>query len=283
MTELISKNASIDNNGTKDDEQLKYMEFTKNLEEDIKQQLRKFKNDICKSMNNGASLPAEETDNNNVNVVNKSTRDDQDTIDYVKQMRDNVDKQLIEFRKALKDISENVRTTQSGPTKGFNPEMIETVRSFRSEIKSQYEDFCDLIKELLKKQQEESNRTSKDLPTSVNKIIKDDTRETYNLINDEFFKLRQFMVEVIKISQTRKATKMGEIGQLPVNVEEQQPNHKNSISSSNFNKLVAKRNELNVIKKNIKNQEKQKTGMRWKTCYTQKKKEVYSIKRAQRK
>ena len=82
----------------------------------------------------------------------------------------------------------------------------------------------------------------------------------YNLINNEFFKLRQFMVEVIKISQTRKATKTVEIGQLPVNVEtnlnqtsQANQTRKISIAPTGYNKLVNNRNELSVIKKNIKN------------------------------
>lgn len=50
ITEKMNENSTI-NNKEKEDEQLKYMEFTKNLEEDIKQQLRKFKNDICNNMN----------------------------------------------------------------------------------------------------------------------------------------------------------------------------------------------------------------------------------------
>jgi len=72
------------------------------------------------------------------------------------------------------------------------------------------------------------------------------------------------MVEVIKISQTRKATKIGEIGQLPVDVEEQL-NQKISISPSSHNKLTSKRNELNVIKKNIKNIKQQFESFRFDT------------------
>ncbi|OUM69217.1 hypothetical protein PIROE2DRAFT_2921 [Piromyces sp. E2] len=72
------------------------------------------------------------------------------------------------------------------------------------------------------------------------------------------------MVEVIKISQTRKATKAGEIGQLPVNVEEQL-NQKPAILPSSYNKIVNYKNELNVIKKNIKNIRQQFESFRFDT------------------
>ncbi|ORX60953.1 hypothetical protein BCR36DRAFT_365542 [Piromyces finnis] len=265
MTQQINKNSSNDNK-SKVDDNLKYMEFTKTLEEDLKQYLRKFKSDICNNIKNGTSLPSENTSNDNEpSENNTNTKDDQDTIEYVKQIRDNVDKQLNEFRKSLNELSENVQSNQISSSKGFNPEMIEAVRSFRSEMQNQYQEFTELMKDVLLKQQEENARNNKNLPTSVNKIIKDDTKETYNLINDEFFKLRQFMVEVIKISQTRKTTaKSGEIGQLPVDVEEQL-NRKTGISPLNYNKLVTDRNELNVIKKNIKNIKQQFESFRFDT------------------
>jgi len=59
------------------------------------------------------------------------------------------------------------------------------------------------------------------------------------------------MVEVIKISQTRKTPKAGEIGQLPLGIDEQQSIKKNGMTT--YNNLTDKRNEINVIKKNIKN------------------------------
>ncbi|KAG4098073.1 hypothetical protein H8356DRAFT_1332222 [Neocallimastix lanati (nom. inval.)] len=244
ITEKMNENSTI-NNKEKEDEQLKYMEFTKNLEEDIKQQLRKFKNDICNNMNGTIS----EENNNEEKSEKVITNYDQDTIDYVKQIRDNVDKQLLEFRRTIFDIYENIKTNSSSSTqKGFNPEMIETIRSFRTEMKNQYQDFTEIIKQTLSKQEENNNKISKDLPNSGNKIIKDNT---YNLINNEFFKLRQFMVEVIKISQTRKTPKAGEIGQLPLGIDEQQSIKKNGMTT--YNNLTDKRNEINVIKKNIKN------------------------------
>jgi hypothetical protein len=256
ITEEMGK--KIENNNTieKEDEQLKYMEFTKTLEEDIKQQLRKLKNDICNNMN---GIPSGES-NNNENTEKAErfvTNYDQDTIDYVKQIRDNVDKQLLEFRRALFDLSENIKANTS-PTsqKGFNPEMIETIRSFRSEMKNQYQDFTEMIKKTLSKK-ETTNKINKEFQNSGNKVIKDNAKETYNLINDEFFKLRQFMVEVIKISQTRKATKVGEIGQLPTGIDEQQFIKKTNMTTTSYNTLTNKRNEIKIIKKNIKNIKKQ--------------------------
>ncbi|ORX78148.1 hypothetical protein BCR32DRAFT_270229 [Anaeromyces robustus] len=273
LSEQINKTAINNENNNKDreDEHLKYMEFTKSIEEDLKQQLRKFKNDICNNINNGTQMQVEnegESNNNNNNDNNNnnnSTIDDKDTIDYVKQMRDNVDKQLIEFKKALNDLSEIVKNQSNASSqRGFNPEMIEAVRSFRSEMKNQYQDFCDIVKSTISKQEEINHRNSKDLPLSVNKIIKDDTKETYNLINNEFFKLRQFMVEVIKISQTRKATKVGEIGQMPVSAVEESPVlSRSSINTASYNKLINNKNELNIIKKNIKNIKQQFESFRF--------------------
>jgi len=181
ITQQINKNAS-NSNESKEDENLKYMEFTKSLEEDLKQQLRRFKNDICNNINNGTPLPTEDA-SNEPPVNSSSARDDQDTIEYVKQMRDNVDKQLIEFRKTIKELSDNVTANQisSSGSKGFNPEMIEAVRSFRTEMNNQYQEFSELIKDMLMKHQEEANRESKNLPATANKIIKDDSKFIYIL------------------------------------------------------------------------------------------------------
>ena len=186
MTEQMNKNTSVlasNNNKSKDDdERLKYMEFTKTLEEDIKQHLRKFKKDICSSISsNNENIDNEENDDvvtptpDNVNKKENMFKDDQDTIDYVKQIRDNVDRQLLEFKMAINDLSDNInhsKTISSSNSNGFNPEMIETIRSFRSEIKSQYQDFCDMMKDILIKQQE-NNKKEKDFPS--NKIIKDNS------------------------------------------------------------------------------------------------------------
>lgn len=176
MTELLNKNSS-NNDKAKEEEQLKYMEFTKTLEEDLKQQLRKFKNDICNNIN-GTQVSSEPNENDNNEKSDKPIVNyDQDTIDYVKQIRDNVDKQLLEFRRALFNLSETIKTNSSSSStqKGFNPEMIETIRSFRTEMKSQYQDFTEMIKQTLTKQ-DESNKFNKDLPNSGNKIIKDNSK-----------------------------------------------------------------------------------------------------------
>lgn len=71
------------------------------------------------------------------------------------------------------------------------------------------------------------------------------------------------MVEVIKISQTRKATKAGEIGQLPPGIDEQQFLKRTSMTPSSYNNLTIKKNELSVIKKNIKNIKQQFESFRF--------------------
>jgi len=193
MTEQMNKNTSAlaSNDRKEDEEKLKYMEFTKTLEEDIKQQLRRFKNEICSSISRNGNIERELSSSDealtptpdNMNKKDFAFKDDQDTIDYVKQIRDNVDRQLIEFKMAINDLSKNVsrsNVTSSSNSNGFNPEMIETIRSFRSEIKSQYQDFCDMMKDIIMKQNENNNKREKDLPSSVNKIIKDDSKFYYS-------------------------------------------------------------------------------------------------------
>jgi len=193
MTEQMNKNTSAlaSNDRKEDEEKLKYMEFTKTLEEDIKQQLRRFKNEICSSISKNGNIERELSSSDealtptpdNMNKKDFAFKDDQDTIDYVKQIRDNVDRQLIEFKMAINDLSKNVsrsNVTSSSNSNGFNPEMIETIRSFRSEIKSQYQDFCDMMKDIIMKQNENNNKREKDLPSSVNKIIKDDSKFYYS-------------------------------------------------------------------------------------------------------
>lgn len=80
----------------------------------------------------------------------------------------------------------------------------------------------------------------------------------YNLINNEFFKLRQFMVEVIKITQNRQMnTQQKESHQInngnKENVVDLSGSGNNESIKAMAYKLSSSRNELVIINKNIKN------------------------------